>query len=68
MVEDDGIIKEIHKVIGGPYDGIYVNQRFENLLEDILERQGLQSYQSSFHPIASVSWTNFRGKNGENES
>ena len=33
MVEDDGTIKEIHKVIGGPCDGIYVNQRFEKSIE-----------------------------------
>ena len=34
-IQDDGNIKEIHKVIGGPYGGMYVNQQFETLLEKL---------------------------------
>ena len=48
MIEDDGTIKEIHKVTGGPYGGIYVNQQFENLLEEILGGQKLQNYRKQF--------------------
>lgn len=30
-IQDDGRIKEIHKVTGGPHGGMYVNQQFESL-------------------------------------
>ena len=33
-IQDDGTIKEIHKVTGGPYGGIYVNLKLnETYLE-----------------------------------
>ena len=44
-LQDDGTIKEIHKVTGGPYGGIYVNQGFENLLEKLFGAQELQTYR-----------------------
>jgi len=45
---DDGTIKEIHKVTGGPYGGIYVNQRFESLLEDLFGAKKIQMYRNQF--------------------
>ena len=34
-IQDDGRIKEIHKVTGGPHGGMYVNQQFESLLDEL---------------------------------
>ena len=62
MIEDDGTIKEIHKVTGGPYGGIYVNQRFENLLEEILGKQRLQNYQKQFPSDWLCLMNEFEGK------
>lgn len=62
MIEDDGTIKEIHKVTGGPYGGIYVNQRFKNLLEEILGRQRLQNYQKQFPSDWLCLMNEFEGK------
>lgn len=47
-IQDDGTIKEIHKVTGGPYGGIYVNQRFERLLEDLFGAKKIQTYRNQF--------------------
>ena len=47
-IQDNGTIKEIHKVTGGPYGGIYVNQRFESLLEELFGAQQLQTYRKQF--------------------
>ena len=47
-MQGDGTIKEIHKVTGGPYGGIYVNQRFESLLEELLSTRELQTYREQF--------------------
>ena len=47
-IQDDGTIKEIHKVTGGPYGGMYVNQRFESLLEELFSAQKLQTYRKQF--------------------
>ena len=44
-IRDDGNIKEIHKVTGGPYGGIKVNQQFEALLNELLDAQKLQTYR-----------------------
>ena len=44
-IQDDGNIKEIHKVTGGPYGGIKVNQRFEVLLDELLDSRKLQTYR-----------------------
>lgn len=45
-IQDDGTIKEIHKVTGGPYGGIYVNQRFESLLEDLFGATKILTYRN----------------------
>ena len=47
-MQGDGTIKEIHKVTGGPYGGIYVNQRFESLLEELFTARKLQTYREQF--------------------
>ena len=47
-MQGDGSIKEIHKVTGGPYGGIYVNQRFESLLEELFSARKLQTYREQF--------------------
>lgn len=44
-IQDDGNIKEIHKVTGGPYGGIKVNQQFEALLNELLDSRQLQIYR-----------------------
>ncbi|KAJ7328604.1 hypothetical protein OS493_023873 [Desmophyllum pertusum] len=46
--KEDGAIKEIHKVTGSHYGGIYVNQRFESLLEELFGAQELQTYRKQF--------------------
>ena len=48
-IQDDGNIKEIHKVTGGPYGGIKVNQQFEALLDKLLDTRELQTYRKQ-HP------------------
>ena len=47
-IQDDGTIKEIHKVTGGPHGGIYVNERFESLLDELFSPQKLQRYRKQF--------------------
>ena len=47
-MQGDGTIKEIHKVTGGPYGGIYVNERFESLLEELFSARKLQTYREQF--------------------
>ena len=56
-IQDDGTIKEIHKVTGGPYGGIYVNQQFESLLEDLFGAKEIQTYRNQF-PSDRLSLTN----------
>ena len=44
-IQEDGSIKEIHKVTGGPHGGIKVNQKFEALLDELFGAQELQKYR-----------------------
>lgn len=44
-IQSDGSIKEVHKVTGGPYGGIKVNQEFEKLLEELFGEENLQNYR-----------------------
>ena len=44
-IQNNGTIKEIHKVTGGPYGGIKVNEEFEGLLEELLGAEKLKRYQ-----------------------
>ena len=48
-IQEDGNIKEIHKVTGGPYGGIKVNQQFEALLDELFGSHELQKYRKQ-HP------------------
>lgn len=47
-IQSDGSIKEVHKVTGGPYGGIKVNQEFEKLLEELFGKTNLQSYRQNY--------------------
>ena len=61
-IQDDGNIKEIHKVTGGPYGGMYVNQQFETLLEELFGVQRIQKFKEQ-HPSDWLSLMNeFEGK------
>lgn len=42
---DDGSIKEIDKITGGPYGGNNVNQKFEHLLDELLGAENLNAYR-----------------------
>lgn len=46
--QDDGTIKEIFKVTGGPYGGIKVNYQFRSLLEEFFGDQKLYDYRAQF--------------------
>ena len=48
-IQGDGTIKEIHKVTGGAYGGIKVNQQFETLLTELFGEETLKDYRQS-HP------------------
>lgn len=60
--QDDGKIKEIYKVTGGPYGGMYVNQRFESLLDELFGTQMLQSYRKQFPSDWLCLMSEFEGK------
>ena len=47
-IHDDGSIKEVHKVTGGPYGGIKVNQQFESLLNELFGLERLQDYRQKY--------------------
>ena len=47
-IQDDGTIKEIHKVTGGPHGGIKVNEQFGNLLEELVGEKKIRNYQHIF--------------------
>ena len=46
--QDDGTIKEIHKVTGGPYGGSKVNHQFEGLLNELFGDEELFEYRKVF--------------------
>jgi len=47
-IQDDGTIKEIHKVTGGPHGGIRVNEQFEDLLDELFGKEKLKRYREQF--------------------
>ena len=61
-IQDDGNIKEIHKVTGGPYGGIKVNQQFEALLDELLDSRKLQTYRKQFPSDWLCLMNEFEGK------
>jgi len=60
--QDDGNIKEIHKVTGGPYGGIKVNQQFEALLDELLDARELQTYRKQYSSDWLCLMNEFEGK------
>ena len=60
--QDDGTIKEIHKVTGGPYGGIKVNEQFESLLEELFGTGKIRTFKEE-SPSDWISLMNeFEGK------
>ena len=47
-IDDDGNIKEIYQVTGGPYGGIKVNEQFESLLDELFGEEKLKQYREQF--------------------
>lgn len=47
-LQKNGSIKEVHKVTGGPYGGISVNQQFESLLEELFGEQNVGRYRDEY--------------------
>ena len=47
-IQDDGTIKEIHKVTGGPHGGIKVNEQFENFLDELVGEKNIRNYRQKF--------------------
>ena len=45
---DDGNMKEVYQVTGGAYGGIYVDEKFEKLLEDLFEISKVKEYRIKF--------------------
>ena len=46
--EDNGTVKEIYKVTGGPYGGMKVNIQFQSLLDEVFGAQKLRDYRTQF--------------------
>jgi len=46
--QDDGTIKEVYKVTGGPYGGMKVNCQFESLLDEMFGGQKMYDYRAQF--------------------
>ena len=44
-IDDEGGIKEIYQVTGGPYGGIKVNEQFESLLDELFGAERLKQYR-----------------------
>lgn len=61
-IQDDGSIREIYKVSGGPYGGIRVNQQFEALLDELLDSQKLQTYRKQYSSDWICLMNEFEGK------
>jgi len=47
-IRDDGNIEEIYQVTGGAYGGIYVDQNFERLLENLFGIPKVKEYRINF--------------------
>lgn len=44
----DGNIKEVHQVTGGPFGGIYVDQKFEHLLENLVGKATTREFRMDY--------------------
>ena len=47
-IQDNGSIKEIYKVTGGPHGGIKVNQQFQSLLEELFGAKIIYNYSQKY--------------------
>ena len=47
-IQKEGSIKEVHKVTGGPYGGIKVNEQFEKLLDELFGAENLRGYRQKY--------------------
>ena len=47
-IDNDGSIKEIYQVTGGPYGGIKVNEEFERLLDELFGAEKLKRYREQY--------------------
>ena len=61
-IQDDGNIKEIHKVTGGPHGGIKVNQQFESLLDELFEKRKVKTYRQQYPSDWITLMNEFEGK------
>ena len=61
-VLENGGIKEIDKITGGPYGGIKVNQEFERLLAELFGAQNLDAYKGKFPSDWLAVMNDFEGK------
>ena len=61
-IQDNGTIKEIHKVTGGPHGGIKVNEQFEILLDELFGAEKLKRYRKQFPPDWLSLMNEFEGK------
>ena len=61
-ITDDGSIKEIDKITGGPYGGINVNREFENLLDELFGAENLKTYREQYPSDWLAVMNDFEGK------
>lgn len=59
---DDGSIKEIDKITGGPYGGVKVNQEFERLLDELFGAEYLNAYREQYPSDWLAAMNDFEGK------
>ena len=61
-ITNDGSIKEIDKITGGPYGGIKVNHEFENLLDELFGAENLKKYKEQYPSDWLAVMIDFEGK------
>ena len=61
-ITEDGSIKEIDKITGGPYGGIMVNREFENLLDELFGAENLKTYREQYPSDWLAVMNDFEGK------
>ncbi|KAL9960023.1 hypothetical protein ACROYT_G033413 [Oculina patagonica] len=59
---DDGSIKEIDKITGGPYGGVKVNQEFEFLLDELCGTENMNAYREQYPSDWLAVMNDFEGK------
>ena len=61
-ITNDGSVKEIDKITGGPYGGINVNREFENLLDELFGAENLKKYREQYPSDWLAVMNDFEGK------